>query len=250
MGRSERQGRSLRDKRVAILLADGFEFVELAIPRAALRRAGATVELISPSAGRVRGMNLTEPASRVAVDHTLDQADPGAYDALFVPGGFVGPDLLRQSSAARRFAQAMDAANKPIASLCHGPWLLISAGLVFGRTLTSWPGVRDDVVHAGGVWRDQPLVCDRNWVTSRGPQDLPVFVPAMLALFAQGAAAPLLTDVDFGLAAPSEASSPQAERPLALAVAGSRFLPSAALGTVVGVAAAMAAGALVRSQLD
>jgi len=176
--------RRLLGRRIAILAADGFEKVELTVPVAALRGVGADVEIVSLRHGRIRGVNLHEPAARVAVDRTLDDADARDYDALLVPGGFIGPDLLRQSTAARTFASAFDGAGKAIATLGHGPALLASAGRVAGRTMTSWPGIRDDLVHAGATWLDEPIVHDGNWLTARGPQDLGPFVRALLGHFA------------------------------------------------------------------
>ena len=125
----------LEGRRVAALAADGFEMVELAAPLAALRVAGATVDIVSLRHGRIRGVNLHEPASRVHVDKTVAEANPDDYDGLLLPGGFINPDLLRQSAKAREFVRAFDQAGKPIASLCHGPWVLASAGLLQGRTL-------------------------------------------------------------------------------------------------------------------
>ena len=174
----------LAGRRIAVLATDGFEMVELAVPAAAMRLAGATVDVISIHPGRIRGMNLHEPASTVGVDLTLDQADPAEYDGLLIPGGFVNPDLMRQSAAARAFVRAFGESGKPIASLCHGPWVLASAGLLEGRRLTSWPGLRDDLVNAGATWLNEPLVHDGNLVTSRGPQDLKPFVAAITRLFA------------------------------------------------------------------
>src|SRR5881398_1691473 len=179
--------RQLKGRRVAVLAADGFERVELSVPVAALRAEGADVDIVSLRPGRIRGVNLHEPASRVTVDRTLSQASVGDYDALLIPGGFINPDLLRQSEAARQFVREFDASGKPIATLCHGPWLLSSAGLTQGRTMTSWPGVRDDLVNAGATWLDQEVVVDGNWLTSRGPQDIVPFVKALLDHFAAGA---------------------------------------------------------------
>src|SRR3954468_3420383 len=178
----------LKDCRIAALVADGFEKVELTVPLYALRLAGAKVDVVSLRHGRIRGVNLHEPASRVRVDKTVEEADPDDYDALLLPGGFINPDMLRQSQRARDFVRAFDAAGKPIASLCHGPWVLASAGLLQGRTLTSWPGVRDDLVNAGATWLDQEVVRDGNLVTSRGPQDLKPFVQEVIKHFAGGTA--------------------------------------------------------------
>lgn len=174
----------LQGRRVAVLAADGFELVELMVPAAGLKAAGARVEVVSLRPGRIRGVNLHEPARRVQVDYTLSEVSPDDYDALLIPGGFINPDTLRQSAAVRHFVREFDAQGKPIATLCHGPWVLVSAGLARERTLTSWPGVRDDVVNAGATWRDEPVVRDGNWITSRGPQDLAAFVPAVVAFFA------------------------------------------------------------------
>src|SRR5689334_8083331 len=135
---------ALTSRRIAVLAADGFEKVELTIPLNALKLAGADVDIVSLRKGRIRGVNLHEPASRVRVNRTIARANPADYDGLFLPGGFINPDLLRQSQEAREFVRAFDEAGKPIATLCHGPWVLASAGLVSGRTLTSWPGIRDD----------------------------------------------------------------------------------------------------------
>jgi len=146
--------RVLKGKRIAALVADGFEKVELTIPMKALKLAGAKVDIVSLREGSIRGVNLHEPASRVDVTKTIAQANSGEYDALLVPGGFINPDLLRQSEEAREFVRAFDREKKPIASLCHGPWVLASAGLLKGRTLTSWPGLRDDLVNAGATWLD------------------------------------------------------------------------------------------------
>src|SRR3954467_3445702 len=164
--------RRLKGRTIAALAADGFEKVELIIPLRALKGAGAKVDVVSLRHGRIRGVNLHMPASRVGVDKTIAEANPNDYDGLLLPGGFINPDLLRQSAEAREFVRAFDQDGKPIASLCHGPWVLASAGLLKGRTLTSWPGVRDDLVNAGATWLDQEFVRDGNLATSRGPQDL------------------------------------------------------------------------------
>ena len=232
--------RTLAGKRVAVLAADGFEYVELSVPRAALKLAGASVDVISLHGGKIRGMNLTEPTRSVRVDRTLDEAVAADYDALLLPGGFIGPDFLRQSHRARQFVRDFDSSNQPLATLCHGPWLLASAGLVAGRRLSSWPGIRDDLVHAGAVWRDEPLVRDRNWVTSRGPQDLRAFVPAMLDLFRDGASEFANGDTT-GL---EQGNSPQADHPPQLAVAAARALPGPGLPTVAALAVGTALGAL------
>jgi protease I len=220
---------SLKGRRVAVLAADGFEKIELTLPLNALEAKGAEVDIISLRSGNIRGVNLHEPASRIKVNRTLDEASPADYDALLIPGGFMSPDLLRQSAAARDFVRAFDVARKPIASICHGPWIIASAGLAKGRTMTSWPGVRDDMVNAGAVWLDQAVVRDGNWVTSRGPQDIKAFIKAITALFAE--TAPVTGNV-----AHSMFSDPQRESPPALVTTAMRYLPRPSLRTLVGVA--------------
>ncbi|HEX6039884.1 type 1 glutamine amidotransferase domain-containing protein [Longimicrobium sp.] len=171
--------------RVAVLTADGGEQVEITSPVDALREHGAEVEIVSLHLGKIRTVNMLYPGKKVRVDRTLRTADAVDYDALLLPGGLVGPDTLRQSDEALDFVRAFDVAGKPIAVICHGPWLLVSSGLVVRRNLTSWPGIKDDVRNAGGIWHDEPLVRDRNWVSSRGPQDLKHFNRGMLELFAE-----------------------------------------------------------------
>lgn len=220
---------SLNGRRVAVLAADGFEQIELTLPLKALQAKGAEVDIISLRHGSIRGVNMHEPASRIKVDRTLDEASSADYDALLIPGGLISPDLLRQSAAARDFVRAFDAARKPIASICHGAWLLASAGLTRGRTMTSWPGVRDDMVNAGAVWLDKSVVRDGNWVSSRDPQDLKPFIKEMTALFAEKAP---ITDS----AAHSLFSDPQREAPPALMTAAMRFIPRPSVRALVGVA--------------
>jgi protease I len=171
--------------RVAILAADGFEQVELTRPRKELLRQGAAVEIISLRSGAIRGMHHLVPGKKVKVDRTVFTADPAQYDALLLPGGLANPDTLRQSDAALDFVRAFDRAGKPIAAICHGPWVLISAGLVRGRRLTSWPAIQDDVRNAGGIWEDKALVHDDNWISSRDPHDLPVFNDAIVEHFSR-----------------------------------------------------------------
>jgi protease I len=177
--------KELAGVRVAVLAADGFEQVEVTLPVKALRKQGADVRIVSLRPGRIRGVNFIWRGKKLPVDDTVFTADASDYGALLLPGGFVNPDLLRQSERARRFVEAFDRAGKPIATLCHGPEVLISAGLVSGRRLTSWPGISDDVRNAGGNWVDQQVVRDSNWISSRSPLDLPAFNPAMIALFSE-----------------------------------------------------------------
>lgn len=227
----------LKGRRIAVLAADGFEKVELTVPVTALRAAGADVDIVSLRPGRIRGVNLHEPASRVKVDHTLSDISVDDYDALLIPGGFINPDLLRQSAPAREFVRRFDASGKPIATLCHGPWLLASAGLASGRRMTSWPGVRDDMVNAGATWLDQTVVQDRNWLTSRGPQDMVPFVRALLPFFAgQQQTAEIA-------AAPTTAadSSPQRDAPPQVVLGAMKWLPRPSFRAVAlaGVLAAL-----------
>ena len=149
---------TLKGRRIAVLAADGFEKVELTVPLRALRTAGARVEVVSLRPGRIRGLNLNLPATRVRVDRTVEQADHGEYDGLLVPGGFINPDLLRQSAPARELVREFVQSGKPVVTLCHGPWVLASAGVLQGRTVTSWAGIRDDVVNAGATWLDLEVV--------------------------------------------------------------------------------------------
>jgi deglycase len=173
----------LRGLRVAVLATDGFEQVEVTRPLKELLRQGALVDIVSLHRGGIRGMNLLHPGAKLRVNRTVDQVRAVDYDALLIPGGFVNPDFLRQSERARTFALAFDVAGKPIATLCHGPWVLVSAGLVRGRRLAAWPGIQDDIRNAGGTWVDEPLVRDGNWVSSRSPLDLPAFEHGMVELF-------------------------------------------------------------------
>lgn len=169
------QDKQLDGLTVAILVSDLFEEVELTEPRRALEAAGAKTAIVSPQGPVVRGMHHEQPGSRFNVDMPLDRARAEDYDALVLPGGTFNADALRMVESAQRFAQAIDAARKPIAVICHGPWLLVSAGLVAGRTLTSWPSLQDDIRNAGGNWVDREVMVDGNWVSSRKPADLPAF---------------------------------------------------------------------------
>jgi protease I len=240
-------GQKLQGKKIGILAGDGFEYAELAVPKAALKAAGADVEVISLHEGRIRGMNLTEPTGTVHVDRLVDHATVDDYDGLLIVGGFVGPDFVRQHEPARSFVRAFDEASKPIATLCHGPWVLISAGCANGRRLASWPGVRDDIVNAGGIWRDEPLVRDRNWVSSRSPADLPVFVPAIVELFAQGADAPATGAL--ASASTADQSSPPPREPIRLAVTAARHLPSPSVAALAGAAIALTVGAIAVNRM-
>jgi protease I len=191
----------LEGVRIAVLAADGFEQVELTRPVKALTNHGADVEIVSLRPGSIMGMNLMFPGKKVHVDRTVFTADPDQYHGLHIPGGFVNPDLLRQNESALDLVRQFEAAGKPIVTLCHGPWVLISAGLARGRRLASWRGIRDDIVNAGAEWVDEAVVHDANWVSSRDPRDIPLFNKAIVAHFAEavGREAPsMLADVSWG----------------------------------------------------
>jgi protease I len=171
--------------RVAILVSTDFEQAEMVEPRKALDGAGATTTLISTQPGQVSGMHHDAKADQFKVDLTMDQANPDDFDAVLLPGGALNADQLRMNPKAQQFVRRIDETNRPIAAICHAPWLLVSAGLVNGRTLTSYHTIQDDVRNAGGHWLDEPKVRDRNWVSSRSPKDIPHFNPAMIELFSE-----------------------------------------------------------------
>jgi len=176
----------LKGKRVAALVADGFEQVELTKPKDALQQAGAQVEVVSPASGEVRGWNHTEWGERVKVDRALADATPDNYDALLLPGGVMNPDHLRTNPAAVQFVQQFAASGKPIAVICHGPWTLVEAGAVRGVRMTSWPSLKTDLINAGANWVDEEVVVDRGIVSSRKPDDIPAFNRKMIEEFAEG----------------------------------------------------------------
>jgi protease I len=171
------------DLHVAVLATDGFEEVELTQPLLALRDEGAWVEVVSPSPGPIQGYQHDTPGATVAVDRLLSGSRADQFDALVLPGGRRNAAALRDNDRAKAFVRAFQEAGKPIAAICHAPWILISAGLVRGRTLTGYSKIQPDIDAAGGNVRDEPVVTDDNWVTSRQPSDLPQFVPAMFTLF-------------------------------------------------------------------
>jgi protease I len=175
----------LQGCRVAILLEDAFEQAEMVEPRKALEAAGARTTLISQHAPQVQGWKHHTPADTFDVDQSLERADPDDYDALLLPGGALNADKLRTEKQAVEFVKRMAQAGKPIAAICHAPWILIEAGLAQGRDLTSWPSLQTDLRNAGANWSDQPKVQSRGIVTSRKPDDIPNdFNPAMIELFA------------------------------------------------------------------
>lgn len=176
----------LKNIRVAILVTDGFEQVEMVEPREALKEAGAETTLISPKA-HVQGYNHDEKGDSFPVDLALDEASTDDFDAVLLPGGVKNPDKLRLIPKAVLFVEKMGKAEKPIAAICHGPWLLINAKLVSGLTMTSWPSLRIDLENAGAKWIDQSVVVDKNIITSRKPEDIWNFNAAMIELFAKKA---------------------------------------------------------------
>lgn len=174
----------LQNKKIAILVTDGFEQVEMTKPRQAFDDAGATTHLISPKDKTVRGWNHYDKAEEFEVDILLNQANPNEYDALLLPGGVANPDALRMNESAVKFIKAFISADKPVAAICHGPWTLIEAEAVQGKKVTSWPSLKTDLKNAGANWVDEETVIDGNILTSRNPDDIPAFIEAAIALFA------------------------------------------------------------------
>lgn len=178
---------AVSQKKVAALVTDGFEQVELTGPVEALRRAGAEVTVISPKEGTIQGMNHDQKGDVFTPDRSLAAAKPDEYDALLLPGGVANPDYLRVDQSAVAFVKEFVRSGKPIAAICHGPWTLIEAGGVRGRRMTSWPSLKTDLTNAGATWVDQPVVQDGVLITSRKPDDIPAFSEAFISLLkAQG----------------------------------------------------------------
>lgn len=176
----------LDGKKIAILVADGFEQVELTEPKEALEAAGATTEIVSPSGLAVQGWNHDEKGDYFEVDMPLDRARSDDYDALLLPGGVRNPDQLRQLTRALEFVDGFFVTGKPVAAICHAPWMLIEAGVVDGRRVTSWPSLKTDLQNAGADWVDREVVVDHGLVSSRKPDDLPAFNKKMIEVFAEG----------------------------------------------------------------
>jgi protease I len=175
---------ALTGRRVAILATNGVEQVELEEPRKALDAAGATTHLIAPEDGSIQAMNHDDKGARIPVDRVLGDARPSEYDALLLPGGVANPDRLRMDQRAVQFVREFMLGEKPVAAICHAPWMLVEANAVAGRTLTSWPSLQTDIRNAGGEWVDEPVRVDAGLVTSRKPDDLPAFCAAMIKEFA------------------------------------------------------------------
>lgn len=174
----------LKGRKVAILATDGVEQVELVEPRKALDAAGAVTHLISPKEGAIQGMNHDEKGDMLPVDRQLADVHASEYDALLLPGGVANPDKLRTEQGAVQFVREFMLSEKPVAAICHGPWLLVEAGAVSGRTLTSWPSLKTDIRNAGGQWVDQPVTVDDRLITSRKPADIPAFSATIVKQFA------------------------------------------------------------------
>jgi protease I len=176
----------LKGKKIAILATDGFEQAELIDPRKALNNAGATTVVISPKAGEIKGWNKKDWGHAVKVDLALADANPNDYDALVLPGGVMNPDHLRMDPAAVNFVRQFVSTGKTVAAICHGPWTLLEAGALKGRTVTSWPSLKTDIKNAGGNWVDQAVVTDGQFIFSRKPDDIPAFNKAIIESVAQG----------------------------------------------------------------
>ena len=176
----------LSGKKIAFLLADGFEQSEFTQPWDAVKAAGAKADLVSLKSGKIQGLEHSEKANRFDVDKTIDEVSAGDYDGLVLPGGVQNPDTLRMNENAVNFIRDFFEQHKPVASICHGPWTLIEADVVRGRTLTSWPSLKTDLINAGAKWVDEKCVCDDGLVTSRKPDDLPAFCKKAIEEFAEG----------------------------------------------------------------
>src|SRR6185503_682769 len=182
----EAMEKSLKGKKVAILVADGFEQVELTEPQKALEAAGAKTEIVSPAENQVQGWNRDDKADLFTVDMPLKRARSDDYDALLLPGGVRNPDQLRMLTRAVEFIDGFFATGKPVAAICHAPWTLIDSEVVKGRKITSWPSLRKDLINAGADWVDREVVVDSGLITSRKPADIPAFNKKMIQAFAEG----------------------------------------------------------------
>lgn len=177
---------SLQGKKIAFLATDGFEQSELTAPWEAIKKAGAEVQLVSLQQGPIQGMNHHEKAETFEVDVLIDDASAEDYDGLVLPGGVANPDALRMNSTAVDFVRDFFKQSKPVAAICHGPWMLVEADVVRGRKVTSWPSIKTDLMNAGAEWTDEECVCDEGLVTSRKPDDLPAFCAKAIEEFAEG----------------------------------------------------------------
>ena len=220
--------RKLEGKRIAVLATDGFEKVELASSVDALKQAGAKVEVVALHPGRIRGMNVHQPADLVQVDKTVNDAIATDYDGLLIPGGYISPDLLRQSALVRAFVRAMSELGKPVAMMSQAPSVLTSSGLAANRRLTASPGMRDDLVNAGAIWLNEPVVRDGTWLTGRGQQDTDAFIRELIPFF-HGAQSPS--------APPAKAmSDPPLEEPSGIQGQSLQWLSTPSVGAMLGLA--------------
>jgi protease I len=199
--------KSLKGIKVAILATDGVEQAELTEPRRALDDAGAITHLVSPKAGTIQAVNHDDKGGQLEVDRVLGDAKASEYDALLLPGGVKNPDRLRTDPRAVQFVKEFMLSEKPVAAICHGPWMLVEANAVAGRTLTSWPSLQTDIRNAGGDWVDKPVQEDERLVTSRKPEDIPQFNEAILRAFAG------VAGTDAQVDAASEQSFPASDPP-------------------------------------
>ena len=177
---------NLSNKKIAILVTDGFEQSEFEKPKEAVEKAGATTHVVSLEDGQVQGFNHADKADKFDVDKTIGSAKAEDYDGLILPGGVFNPDALRMNEKAVAFVRDFFHQHKPVAAICHGPWTLVEADVVNGRTLTSWPSLKTDIENAGGTWVDEEVHCDQGLVTSRNPDDLPAFCAKAVEEFAEG----------------------------------------------------------------
>lgn len=173
--------KSIQGKKVAILATDGFEQVELTDPKKNLEAAGAKVDVLSLKDGEIKGWDHTNWGKKVKVDHVVTSVKAADYDALVLPGGQINPDILRTNKNAVAFVKQFAESGKPVAAICHGPWTLVEAGVVKGRTMTSWPSVHTDLQNAGAHWVDKEVVVDGNFITSRKPEDIPAFSESLIS---------------------------------------------------------------------
>ena len=178
--------KQLNGKRIAFLATDGFEQVELTEPWESIKAAGATVELISPKSGSIQGMHHDKPGDTFEVTKTIDEVSAEDYDGLVLPGGVANPDALRLEPECVQFVRDFFKNAKPVAAICHGPWMLIEANVVHDRVVTSWPSLKTDLINAGARWVDKAVVCDQGLVTSRNPDDLAAFCDKAIEEFAEG----------------------------------------------------------------
>jgi deglycase len=175
----------LKGRKIAILATDGFEQVELTDPKKNVENAGATAEVLSVKDGSIKGWRFTDWGESVRVDKQVSKANADDYDALILPGGQINPDKLRMETSAVEFVKKFVQSGKPVAAICHGPWMLVEAGVVKGKTATSWPSIRTDLINAGAKWVDKEVVEDGNLITSRKPDDIPAFSKKVIEVVAK-----------------------------------------------------------------